>query len=443
MCLLAFAASLIAGRRSVGLGFGTVLTVAYFFGIARARVPDGFSYFMLDSAVLGLYLTQLSPSSRTERPARAMKWLRTLAGWPIIVFFVPMQHPLVQLVGLRAAIFFLPFVFLGAKAKESDLDLIARFIAVLNLVSLAFAGLEYQMGIQVFYPRNAATELIYMSHDLAGSLHRIPATFTSAHAYGGTMAAGLPFLLNRWQSKMVPTPERALMASAVLAGGIGTFMSGARLPVVIFVLLLAAMSLSLRLSVRTRVGLVAIGLALAYVVGQSERLQRFTTLSDTEYVAARVGYSANSGVIEMLLDHPLGGGLGSAWGTSMPYFLKGYYGEQIGAENEFARIALEQSLIGLLLWLYFIATTLRRRASSVSPQWKLGTRLARVYVALAWGTGFIGTGLLAAVPGAAIVLFFMGLLNRDEPTTRIATKTSARPVAPGRSPPRAEALSHK
>ena len=77
-------------------------------------------------------------------------------------------------------------------------------------------------------------------------------------------------------------------------------------------------------------------------------------------VAARVGGSVNEGFFDAVSQYPLGNGLAGG-GTSVPYFLQDRM-EALphGPENEYARIASEQGVIGLLLWLGFVGWFLTR-----------------------------------------------------------------------------------
>src|SRR5439155_15264724 len=121
--------------------------------------------------------------------------------------------------------------------------------------------------------------------------------------------------------------------------------AGPRLPVVILSLELALVFTTTNIPYRVKAGLVAFGVIVAWFVAQSERFHRFLTLRDTEYVAQRVGWSVNRNFFEMLGQYPMGAGLGRAAGTSIPYFLMDLMTTpQVGMENEYGRIALEQSL---------------------------------------------------------------------------------------------------
>jgi hypothetical protein len=430
LCTFTLLASFLLGRKSLGKGLGAVIAVGYFYGILRARYL-GFTHFIFDFAVLGLYASQFvmaRPDQTMQLRSREIKpWVIALAGWPLLLFIVPLQHILIQFVGLRAAIYFLPFLLLGARATERDLDQLARVIAGLNLIVFGFACAEFVLGIEPFFPLNDVTEMImYRSNDLSGGAYRIPATFSSANAYGGSMVASIPFVLNRWQASTASRGEKAFVAAAIVASGVGIFMAGARLPVVILFLELAVLAVSRKLPLRFIVGLGALGSVVGYFVASSERLQRFTTLSDTEFVRERVSWSVNQSLVDVLVAHPMGAGLGSAIGTSIPYFLQHLVGAQIGLENEYARIAMELSPLGLLLWVGFIIWTVMRHSPPVSRDWVLGTKVMRAFVLISWGTAFIGTGMLTAIPGTVLLLLQMGILGRSRPPQRVRALPQSR-----------------
>jgi hypothetical protein len=419
LSLAAFVSSLLGARRSVGAGMAALLVAGYFYGLLRARFLDGFSHFIFDAAMFGLYLGHFS-RVRSVRPPKApelYQWATVLILWPIIIFglalFYP-QHLLIQLVGLRAAIWFLPFLLLGAWARLDDLRLMARALAVLNLLVLLVALGEYFLGLEAFLPRNAVTEGMYRSNDVAGyTAHRIPATFISAAAYGTMMAQSVPWLVGRWADVREGLLEKALMVAALLAAAIGVFLCASRIPVI----LLVAMGLVVAWQFRTRLGYLVPALLLvvvvAYLVKGNERLQRFASLQDADLVTERIRGSANLSVIELLLSYPMGAGLGSAFGTSIPSFLQHLMTQEpIGAENEYARIGLEQSLVGVVLWIGFIVWLLARPRIGWPGGWRVAERLTWLFVVISWATAVLGCGTLLAIPGTCLLLFQMGLLGR-------------------------------
>jgi hypothetical protein len=407
------------GQRSVGAGMAVVLTAGYFYGIARARIHDGFSHFLFDCAVLGCYLAYFARAGL--RPPHAglkalYQWAAVLVGWPCLVLVVGLlspTHPLIQLVGLRAAVWFLPFLLVGARAGAGDLRVITRALALLNLAALAVGLGEYFLGIEAFLPENASTELIYVSKDIAGrEYHRIPATFISAAAYGGVMVASWPFLAGRLAAPGIAGWEKLLLTAALAAAAVGVFLCGSRAPVVMLVALAAYTAYQLKSRLRYLALLAVLAAVVAHVVSGSERLQRFTTLEDTDAVSERIITSANVGLADLLLEHPLGTGLGSAWGTSIPSFLQHLAPPPYGAENEYVRIALEQGLVGTCLWLLFLLWFFTRGSGQVPAADGLTCRLARFYVLLSWGLACIGTGTLLSVPAACLMLFTTGWVAR-------------------------------
>src|SRR6478609_6971821 len=95
-------------RRSLGRGLGVVLAIGCFYGIVRGQFPDGFSHFMFDGALLGLYLARFSRTPTVEETLRSRgvrSWVMVLSLWPVVT--IPLsaalpsaQNVLIQVVGL-------------------------------------------------------------------------------------------------------------------------------------------------------------------------------------------------------------------------------------------------------------------------------------------------------------------------------------------------------
>jgi hypothetical protein len=438
LSLWAFVVSFLAGNRSLGAGCSVVLAFGYGFGLLRARFYDSFSYFIFDAAVLGLYLARfVRPGGLTPEPdARPLfRWTAVLIGWPVVLFAlfaIFPQHPLIQLVGLRSAIWYLPFLLLGASFRPGDLTTLARTLAVLNMVALAFALGEFVLGLEPFYPKNPITALIYRSSDVGSSgAHRIPATFSASGLYGGTVVGSIPLLVGLWTSPSASRSDKLLMVAGMLAASLGAFVCGSRTPVV-FLLVLAGV---IAFQMRARLGYLALALLVAattaYIVSSDARFQRFATLQDPDVVAERLSGSLNMTVVDVMSEYPLGAGLGSAFGTNIPPMLLPFATNQIGAENEYARFGVEQGWIGLTLWVAFliwiIVTGLRTRNPLGGA---LGARLMYCLVVGVWGNALLGAGILAAIPGAALLLIQMALLTRPAPAAIPPAVRRPRP-APG------------
>ena len=429
-CVGAFAIAFLAARRSLTAGLSAVLAVGYFYGIVRANFPDPASHFIFDSAVLALYLTQLFPRQTAEENRRTRTvqiWTVVLIIWPTLLVFLPIQDPLVQLVGLRGNVFLLPFLLLGARLKSAEIARVAMALAVLNLMAFAFAGAEYVAGIERFFPRNANTEIIYRSADVGGEASaeggqfRIPGPFSGSHVYAGTMVMSLPFLFAGWAAAGTSRVRRAFLVFAIIAAALGVFAAASRVHTVVLAVVLVAGFFSGGISSGARVLLLAVVGALGVVVLSQERLQRFTTLSDTGYVSSRVTGSVNSSFWELLLEYPLGNGLGGG-GTSLPYFLQDRLRGEVRLENEYARILMEQSVIGLCLWVTFIGWFIGRRFSADRLRWGIGEQIAWLASVLYFGTALIGLGLLTAIPQSALLLLCVGWVGAKRPVpVRIAS----------------------
>lgn len=425
----AFAVCLVAGRRSLIAGLVALITIGYFYGIVRANLQSTFTHLMFDAGVAGVFASQLFRPLTAEQRLRIHDlrlWVAALIGWPVLLFALAGHDQLlIELVGLRANVLLVPFLLLGACLTEDDLYDLARVLAVLNLVAAGFGVAQFMFGIEGFFPHNEVTDIIYRSRDLVGyTAYRIPATFSSAHAYAGTMVMTLPLLVGAW----VQARDRRwhyTIGIAIAAALLGVFMAAARSHSVTAGLLVLTVVFAGGLPGLHRFRLIATVAVVLYVVASDARLQRFTTLADTENVAQRVSGSVNVGVLELIGDYPLGNGLASG-GTSIPHFLREDavpMTETPGMESEIARLVLEQGLPGLALWIGFVAWLLTRRAPRKDP-WAVTRRMGWVACAAMFASGLIGMGLLVSVPQSTLMLLLAGWVatrGRALPVVRVAS----------------------
>jgi hypothetical protein len=410
LCVLAFGLTYWAGKRSLGWGVVTLFLWGYIYGIFRANFESAFSHFLFDAALLGLYLAQKSAFASPTDPKRMgtlRYWIFVLMLWPALLVLLPFQPLLISLVGLRGAILFLPMALLGSRMTREDLTQICYGLVCLNLMALAFGTAEYFQGVPTYYPYNAMTVIIYNSNDVAGGFLRIPGTFATAHQFGGTMAASIPYLMGGWNE--LPTRKsRLVMVLGLAAAFMGIIMSATRLNVILAALLVLAIVCGTRMKTSRRVLFICLILIAAAVAFNNERFERFKSLSDTDYVGDRFSGSVNREFFEILLEYPMGNGLGGG-GTNIPYFLQGQVRNPIGLENEYARILCEQGIIGLLLWIAFIVWYLGR-ASLVfgKTAWATGRRLIWCYNFFTLALGMIGIGMLTSIPATAMLLLGIG-----------------------------------
>ena len=439
ICLLAFATTYWAGRRSLGLGLVALFFWGYFFGIVRANLLSPFTYFVFDVAVLGFYLSQKNLFSADRRSSALRMWCGLLMLWPVLLLAIPFQPFMVSLVGLRGSILFIPMILAGSRLRASDLRLLAFGFAVLNLVALGFAGAEYFLGLERFFPVNATTTMIYNSSDVEGGFFRIPAIFSNAHLYGGTMAATVPYLIGAWED-LKSRIARWVILTGIAAAFLGVLLSATRLNFVVCSGLILVMFFNGRMAVRQRAIIVVLILIMAGVAMRNTRFQRFKSLSDTSTVEERISGSVNRNFLELLIEYPLGNGLGGG-GTSVPYFLAGQVRNPIGMENEYSRILCEQGIIGLAMWLGFVAWFLMRFKSVFAKgPWASCRRLIWCLSVLALGTGAIGLGMLTALPQTPMFLLGLGfvatpMLEEASEKRRVLVRPQVFPQRPYRPVP--------
>jgi hypothetical protein len=410
---LAFGIALVLGRRNVGHGLGFVLAVGCIYGWLRANFVDGFTHFCFDAALGGLYLGCL-PRLRKSNWLTArgsLAWTVLLMAWPCLVIclspFLDAQHFFVQIVGLRTAALFVPLILLGAVLGKDDLASLTSWSEWCVLGASLFTVGELVLGLDEFFPINELTQLIYASSDVAGGFYRIPSSFISAHAYGGTMVGLMPLLLGRLEEAR---PRRWLALFSIALASLGVFVCGARLSVLLFGCVIGGSLIRFRKNPLALLILIVGMAGVGYTVSQSSRLRRYETLADAEMVGDRVAASVNMGFWDILGEHPMGRGLGSAVGTSIPYFLAEYARPPVGTESEYARLLLEEGIPGLLIWLCFVASVLGR---SFRVVWREGAQASGMWLFCAgtWISGLIGAGILASIPGTMLVMVYFGELS--------------------------------
>src|SRR5437764_13085977 len=132
LCLLSFALCFWAGSRSLVKGLAALLAVGYLYGIIRANLPETFSHFIYDTGALGLYVSLWLHPIRLPNYSEVISlksWTAVLLLWPLIIFFIPFQELLIQLFGLRGAIFLLPFLLIVSGLKDENLYNLALSLA--------------------------------------------------------------------------------------------------------------------------------------------------------------------------------------------------------------------------------------------------------------------------------------------------------------------------
>ncbi len=414
LCLVCFAGALALGRRSLRAGLLFVISVGYVYGILRANLNEAGAHFIFDAAVAGFYVAYFGSRERTSRMERTrhlIPWLLMLCCWPIFLFFMPFQSWSVQLVGLRAAVFFMPFLLIGSQIKDEDLRFVTIGVAVLNVVALVVGSAEYFFGVEPFFPKNAMTELIYRSRvlDTAAAL-RIPSIFSGAHAYASTMVMSLPWLVDVWSRATLKRWQTYLLPLAIGAAFLGVFLSATRTHLAIALVVLLAMVLSLKLRTSIKAAIIGIFVLVAYLGLQGGRVERFNTLQDADTVTQRFRGSVNVTFLDALAAYPMGNGLGGG-GTSLPYFLQGQLVNPVMIENEYARISLEQGIPGLLLWLAFLVWLFGSSGIRLRRNTRVGPRLAWIGCAAYFALSLLGTGLLTSIPHTIFLLLSMGWLS--------------------------------
>jgi hypothetical protein len=421
-------------RSSLAKGVCVMLAIGYLYGIARANISSPFIHFWFDFALLGLYAAQLWRRNVLGDACRNLmlqQWVFLLMLWPAILTLMPAEPLPITLVGLRTNAFFIPLVLIGARLTEGDLKDIGYWLIWLNLLALAFGVAEYILGVTALFPQNAKTYTIYASTDVGEErFHRIPACFSVAHAYGGTMLMSIPFVFGYWMQPGLSAARKLLALSGLLAALFGIMLSATRINFIGVVVALLVANTTVRLRASQRVAFILVLIVVGVVVAQNSRLQRFTTLKQTDYVKSRFHESINNTFWDLLKRYPMGNGLASG-GTSIPFFLQSLAKNNTPMENEYARILMEQGVIGLALTLLFLlwyatrGTPLPGLAIRQSVAWRGGRKIARACSLFLLGTGLIGIGIFVSVPQAVLLFLCIGWVAAGAPWVPVRSSDDA------------------
>lgn len=416
LCVLAFATTFAACAKNWRYAFCVVIAWGYFYGILKAHFLYSGGHFIFDFSIAGFFANLLihPPPASEMKPARRVKpWVAALVAWPVFMAILPLQHYLVQLVGLRANMLWVPLIFIGGWVDRNALMMVGKTLAFLNLIAFSFALGEFFLGVAFFVPDNEATQIVFRSNDIITGIDeerhlRIPSTFANAASYAGTMVVTVPWLLGCLSIKqVVGWLGRPLFVAGLVSALLGIFIAGSRSPVISLILVALVYFSTSRWNIGVILSITPVSLIVAFVVSTQDRFRRFATLFDFDYVSDRIQGSVSTGLLELLADYPMGRGMG-AGGTNIPYWLSSYLeGGGMLVENEYVRILLEQGLPGLVIWLVFLAVGFSFKINKDDP--------LNVVKSLLWANGvvlfstmWIGVGAMATVPGAALNFLSIG-----------------------------------
>lgn len=415
-CVIAFVVTYVLARRRLSDGIASLIGFGFAFGILRANFLSTASYFVFDCALLGLYaarLFQLGDTAAQPNGKAMIAWVGALCGWPLLLMLDPRQDTLVQLFGLRATILMLPLLLLGVRLSDNDMIRLANWVAALCVVAFAVALAEVYYGIDGFFPRNRVTNNIIYKRSVvddrtgATKFMRIPSLFSSSYYYGNAMVAAIPFIMGSFIRAKGDWRTQPLLIAGGLSSVFGVLLSASRTIALILAGVLLALFFSTTMKVSRRLVLSMLAGGAWLLSSGTERLQNFTTLSDKQQLLWRVAVSVNEEIFEAIAESPWGNGLGTGM-LDLPSFIPARVGSYYVAENEVARVSLEQGWFGLLIWTAFVVWLFIGRSFDSRDPWRSGRRLAWMFGAMTFGTAWIGIGVFLSIPSAAMLLLLMG-----------------------------------
>ena len=97
-------------------------------------------------------------------------------------------------------------------------------------------------------------------------------------------------------------------------------------------------------------------------------------------------------------------------GRAFPISLKIVYGNPVLIENEYARILVEEGVLGLIAWIAFIVWLLIKAWPRRRDSWYVARLLLWGGLSFSFASAPVGTGLLTSIPGTTLVFLASGWL---------------------------------
>jgi hypothetical protein len=220
------------------------------------------------------------------------------------------------------------------------------------------------------------------------------------------MVFTVPIIFGAWSLGTGDRWRKILLIAGMGAAFLGVLMAATRQGIILAAALVVIASVSGKLGPLKRVVWAAAIVAVIWGAMHNERWQRYKEL-DSQTVEDRLSGSVNRSFWEVLVEYPMGNGLGGG-GTSIPYFLASQVRNPVWVENEYCRILLEQGLVGLVLWIGFIVWYVTKRAAFVKDEWLIGRRMAWYLCILTFLNGALGVGTLFSIPNSFLFLLCVG-----------------------------------
>jgi hypothetical protein len=224
------------------------------------------------------------------------------------------------------------------------------------------------------------------------------------------MLITIPLLIGGLLQEYARGWHKLVLIGGLLAGLGGIVLTGTRTNLVQAGLLVMIVLSFKGINKTIKTGLLVLSASGILFMVNSPSFSRMKTVLDSETYSSRIGVSVNRSFFEVVTEYPFGNGLGGG-GTSIPFFLVNQLRNPVSVENEYARIALEQGIVGLLIWISFILWFILRPSWPREHGWARCQILYRIMLVFSFLTSLIGTGMLTAIPASFVFLLLIGWVS--------------------------------
>jgi hypothetical protein len=444
-----------AALTSLELGLMALIFVAATDGFLKGISPGWHTQLMKDY-LLALCLLRWAWLSVLGNRRRSVRHSLSLpivffAGWVVVELFNARPGSfVVGLAGLRMWTIWLPVFFIAYDTIQSrtQINRIVLFLILLFIPMSAYGIVQYYIGLDHLFRLGPGFD-VYRLEYYHGSQKfewRPPSTTVQPHNFAaglatvGLMAIGAAFYFGRHRVlQAVIIASVPLMAGALMITAVRTAAGSAVVGIIALLLVIRRVDLAV-------VAIVLSAIAVPHVTVLTEREANMRLLSiveDIEYTRSRV-FDPLKYAAGYALEHPLGSGIASGWGTGrltdLQFESLRPEERSIAVENEYGRSMSELGIPGFVLFMWVLIAVTRsnllayRTATQRRDRWLLAGIFAACFGMLAR----LMTGpALYTWPEAPMFWILVAIaarlpeIERDEEMRALAPKPESRAVVLG------------
>lgn len=436
----------IAGALTVNffanLLFFVAMVIGFLHGWLKMRYPHPLMTFAYDIPMvlaLVLVLLRLKRKERLFPKSRVSGAIQLLLAMSILYGLLPFDIPwLIRLSSLRGWCFAPLMMLLGYHLIRSVRQVeVFVWIMILLGTGTAIYGVFFQTEAEV---RSMMSADAVLSSRLTGTFYsnsqgtnfRHFSTYVTAAVFGTVMAICTTFAVARIMVQGASWVERGVLLLCAVFCSYALVLTGSRTSMLLLVVGVMLSAVFSRGTARLLVlpALAAVPVAVGVILAGGAAIERYAELLNPTTIYGRV-YIVIYPMLSIMMEHPLGGGLGRA-GHGVPFSFVGLFGnfEFRGTDGDIGRVMADFGLPGIVVYVVLLYSA---SSDAIRWMWRLrdsnlsviaapaGSMLLLALVQVFTGSPFLG------IPAGMLVWIMFGGLRRmvEEYERKAATEGDA------------------